>query len=81
MVITTKQGVKLLITRGLVGLLLRIKVSEEGQQLEQTSFATPSTSIHHQCDQGKVITSPSPPSPPHRPRSDLAGCFVSNGRK
>ena len=33
MVITTKQGVKLLITRGLVG-LLKIKVSLVGQQLE-----------------------------------------------
>ena len=37
MVITTKQGVKLLITHGCVG-LLKIKVSLAGQQLEQTSY-------------------------------------------
>ena len=39
MVITTKQGVKLLITRGLVG-LLKIKVSLVGQQLVQTSYTS-----------------------------------------
>ena len=37
MVITSKQGVKLLITRGCLG-LLKIKVSLAGQQLEQTSY-------------------------------------------
>ena len=48
MVITTKQGVKLLITRGLVG-LLKIKVSLLG-----STIGTNFLQIHQCCGQDKV---------------------------